>query len=137
MAVVLNQNSNKPQTGTPESIEDAKKKIDICRIYADESIEKQITLDELSAPKTTTETAEDKEYSNANIAGREYPIIRIGEFLPTPGQISKLRIDSFGKIPTISLKLSLLSDNFRSKNMPTDNIIVYGTEIWFIIIYKM
>lgn len=124
MAVVLNQNSNTPQTETPNNIEDAKKNLDICRIYADESIEKQIMLDELSAPKTTTETGNDKEYSNANIAGREYPVIRIGEFIPSPSQIAKLRIDSFGRIPTISLKLTLLSDNFRSKNMPTDGDII-------------
>lgn len=124
MSVVLNQESSTPITSTPESIEEAKKKVDICRIYVDESIEKKIVLDELSAEKVSDAKANDEEYSNKNILGTEFPMIRIGEFLPTPSQISKLKIDNFDKIPSILLKLSLLTDSFRSKNMPKDGDII-------------
>ncbi len=124
MSVILNQESNTPITSTPESIEEAKKQVDICRIYADESIEKKIVLDELSAEEISDNPPTDKTYSNKNIIGTEFPMIRIGEFLPTPSQISKLKIDNFDKIPSILLKLTLLSDNFRSKNMPKDGDII-------------
>lgn len=124
MSVVLNQESNKPITSTPESIEDAKKKVDICRIYVDESIEKKIILDELSAEDNSAPNGNDASYGNKNILGTEFPVIRIGEFVPTPSQIAKLKIDNFDKIPSILLKLTLLTDNFRSKNMPKDGDII-------------
>lgn len=124
MSLVLNQESAKPITSTPESIDEAKKQVDICRIYVDESIEKKIVLDELSAYRTDTKQSNDTPASNKNIIGTEFPMIRIGEFIPTPSQISKLKIENTDKIPTILLKLSLLTDNFRSRNMPKDGDII-------------
>ena len=125
MAIVLNpkQNNSSSDNSNEKTIEDAKKERQICRIYVDESIEKQIILDELSGQKTGQENSID-EISNENVAGREFPVIKIGDFFPNVSQIQKMVISSDGRVPTISLSMMVESTHFRSKNMPKDGEIL-------------
>ena len=92
--IVLNPGRNSTSNSN-EDLEKAKEERNICRIFVDESIEKQIILDELSADVTEIPSNDgDVSISNKNIAGREYPVIKIGDFIPTVSQISKLRISN-------------------------------------------
>lgn len=122
--IVLNPGGNSTSNSN-EDLEKAKEERNICRIFVDESIEKQIILDELSADVTEIPSNDgDVSISNKNIAGREYPVIKIGDFIPTVAQISKLRISNSGRLPTISLSLTTTTTAFQSKSMPKDGDII-------------
>lgn len=116
MAVVLNPSTN--QTDTKQQTSNEDKNPNLVRIVADESIKKQIVLDELSVDVVGTNTNE--EMNNKNIAGRELPIVKINDYTVNAKEITTLRIDISNRIPSLFLKLSTFGTQFRSINMPKD-----------------
>jgi hypothetical protein len=119
MGVVLNPTNNsttKQQSST--SSEDNSSSKNYVRIVVDESIEKQIVLDELSVESVGTMTTD--EMNNRNIAGREIPIIKINDYTISGPEISTLTLYVSERIPTLSLSLRTIGTQFRSSHMPKD-----------------
>ena len=59
----------------------------MCRILEDSEIHKEIVLDELTLGETTTASSDGEKQAQSNIAGLEYPIIKINDYTFTPDEI--------------------------------------------------
>lgn len=127
-SVVLNDKENStvglPQTTNPDATnKDNSTNNNICRILVDQSFEKSIVLDELSIELIENEKGSD-EKSNKAPSGREYPIIRIKEYIVRPEEIKSMTISLNDRIPSLSLSITTQNVSYRSINMPTDGDIV-------------
>lgn len=124
MSVVLNdktdQSTNFEQTESQQTQDETNNSI--CRIIVDPEIEKQIVLDELSADAVNENKTDTPKLSN--VAGREFPIIRVGDFFLTVSDIQNMTINIQERIPTIEILFTTPDTNFRSKNMPKDGDII-------------
>lgn len=96
----------------------------MCRILEDTEIHKEIVLDELTLGETTIESSDGEKKAQSNIAGLEYPIIKINDYTFAPDEILNFTMYNEDKIPSVSLSVSLTGNVFTSKNMPTDGTIV-------------
>jgi len=125
MAVVLNDKTSGSQQQAQAT--DDSSGNNICRIVVDPEVERQIVLDELSVDSTQMETDEDTDAntrSNKKVAGREFPVIRIKDFIIDPTDVKMMNIEMDDRIPTISLTIRMKDTSFRSKNMPNDGDII-------------
>lgn len=133
--IVINDKASNPTTAdtitkNPENeLEEITKRIN--RIYEDKNIQKTIVLDELSIVTTQkSETlneniSDDHKAAKENVAGINYPLIKIMDTLYTLDRIIKMSIDVTGRIPEISLLLdNRINEDEKSKNLPKDGDIV-------------
>lgn len=120
MSVVLN--NRKDNDNLNQNQQSEQESSDLCRIIVDPDIKKKIVLDELSAVDVKSEQTD--EMALKNVAGREFPIIRVCDFMVSIGDISKMEITIIDRIPEISLSFRTPHTSFRSKDMPKDGDII-------------
>ena len=82
--------------------------------------EKTIELDELSLPGVP----EGKTQKTEDTASVEFPLIKINDYIFTRDQITNVKIDCTGFLPTISVSIISLDQVFLSKEMPKDGDII-------------
>lgn len=96
----------------------------LVRLVEDNSVVKNIQLDELSIVHNSQVPDADGGQQQIQVAGIEYPMIRINDFVFSKQHIYKFSIDCSNFVPTISLVLNLSNTNFITKSMPKDGDIV-------------
>ncbi|HRT03112.1 MAG TPA: hypothetical protein P5513_04155 [Candidatus Diapherotrites archaeon] len=82
----------------------------------------KIVLDELSVQQTPGDQSKTQRIED--LVSIKYPLIKINDYYLSEEEIDYFKIDSYGKIPEITLSVSFYDDLFLSKNMPLDGDII-------------
>lgn len=111
---------------TPNIISDTQtNENNICRIYVDNDIKRNIVLDELSMPYTKDNNSfGNKQNNQMNMAGINYPVICINDIFIGVNEIILMEIECSNFLPTISLKISPKGEGLLTKGAIKDGDII-------------